>query len=74
MHGRECDIGVDALGCKGLSVTYFFTYKEYVDGLHTNYCLLKLFLLVQVEELAGSKCKHHALVVLLQLVVDLCGY
>ena len=40
---------------------------------HTNYGLLELSRIIQVEELAGSKRKHHALIVLLQLVVDLCG-
>ena len=41
-------------------------------GLRTNYRLLKLAGLVQVEQLAGAQCKDHALVVLLQLVVDFC--
>ena len=29
---------------------------------------------MDIEELAGTQCKHHALIVLLQLVVDLGGY
>lgn len=44
---------------------------------HTNNGLLKLALMIQTEELASAEGEDHALVVLLQLVVDLgrhqCG-
>jgi len=39
--------------------------------LHTDYCLLKLSCVMDVEELSSSQRKHHALIVLLQLIVDL---
>lgn len=42
--------------------------------VHTNYRLLKLALLVQVEELASIQGKDHTLIVLLELVVDLCRH
>lgn len=40
----------------------------------TNNCLFELASLVEVEELAGTKGEDHALVVFLQLIVDLGGY
>lgn len=42
--------------------------------LLTQYCLLEFTSLVNVQELASTQRKDHALVVLLQLVVDLCCY
>lgn len=40
----------------------------------THYRLLELGGLVDVEELASTQCKDHALVVFLQLIVHLCGH
>jgi hypothetical protein len=39
----------------------------------TQDCLLKLPRVVDVEELAGTERKDHALIVFLQLVIDLCS-
>lgn len=41
--------------------------------MHTNYRVLKLAGLVQVEEVASAESKDHAFVVLLKLVVDFGG-
>lgn len=38
----------------------------------TQYCLLEFTSLVDVQELASTQRKDHALIVLLQLIVDLC--
>ena len=42
--------------------------------LLTQYCLLKFTSLVDVQKLARTQRKDHALIVLLQLVIDLCCY
>ena len=42
--------------------------------VHTNYRLLELALLVQAEQLASIQGEDHALIVLLELVVDLCRH
>jgi hypothetical protein len=42
--------------------------------LLTQYCLLEFTSLVNIQELASTQRKDHALVVFLQLVVDLCCY
>lgn len=40
---------------------------------HTNDGILKLAGLVQVEELASAEGEYHALIVFLQLIIDLCS-
>lgn len=39
----------------------------------TQYCLLEFTSLVNIQKLASTQCKDHALIVLLQLVVNLCS-
>lgn len=37
---------------------------------HTDYCILKFSGILKVEEFSGPQREHHALVVVLQLIVD----
>ena len=53
-----------------LQVRFVSCKVEYLL-VRTNYRLLKLARLVQVEQLSSAESKDHALVVLLKLVVDL---
>jgi hypothetical protein len=75
MHGREGDVGVDAfhyvITCqRTLSPSL---HQETARFQHTYDGILEFTGFVEVEKLAGAQRELHALVVLLELVVDFGG-
>ena len=39
----------------------------------TDYCLLELATIIQLKQLSRSESEYHALIIFLEMVINLCG-